>query len=173
MKLIETNTHKILYNLIVKTNAMRMLDRAKIPYETLEYEIEKDKFSGEAVSDLLGLEYESCYKTLGAISGHDVFLFVIPVSSQLDLKKAAKAAGVKSLEMIHVKDLKKLVGYERGSVSPIGANRNKGIFIHEICLTQETMEISGGEFGIGLLINREKLLDFLKAKTADLTREDV
>ena len=155
----------------MKTNAMRMLDQAKIAYEVLEYEIEKDRFSGEAVSDLLGMDYDSCYKTLGVIHEHDVFLCVIPVSKELDLKKAAAALNVKNLEMIKVRDLLKLVGYERGSVSPVGAKKNKGVCFDSEVLNHETIEISGGKFGIGLTLKREALLNYLHADVKDITKD--
>ncbi|MBQ1508754.1 MAG: aminoacyl-tRNA deacylase [Erysipelotrichaceae bacterium] len=156
----------------MKTNAMRHLDKAKIPYEVLTYDIPMEEFSGEAVSDLLGLPYEACYKTLGVTHGPDVYLCVIPVSGELDLKKAAKALRVKSLEMIHVRDLLKLVGYERGSVTPIAAKKNRGVLFDAEVLHHETIEISGGEFGIGLTVNRDDLLRFLNAKTAEITRRN-
>ena len=155
----------------MKTNAMRKLDQAKIPYTALEYTIDKDKFSGEAVSDLLGLEYDACYKTLGVLHDHDVYICVIPVSKELDLKKAAKNIGVKSIEMIHVKDLLKLVGYERGSVTPVGVKKNKGIFFDEEVLNHEVIEISGGEFGIGIQVERDALLKYLNAKVRPLCKE--
>lgn len=155
----------------MKTNAMRQLDSAKIKYETLEYTIDKDMFSGEAVSDLLGLEYKQCYKTLGLIHEHDVYICVISVADELDLKKAAKAIGVKNLEMIHVKDLLKLVGYERGSVSPVGVKKNKGIYFDDEVLNYEKIEISGGAFGIGLKVNREELINYLNAKVVDIVKD--
>jgi Cys-tRNA(Pro)/Cys-tRNA(Cys) deacylase len=156
----------------MKTNAMRMLDQAKIKYEVLEYSIEKDKFSGEAVSDLLGLEYRQCYKTLALFHEHDVYICVISVADEIDLKKCAKAIGVKNLEMIHVKDLLKLVGYERGSVSPVGVKKNKGIWFDDEVLNHEEIEISGGAFGIGLKLKRDELLKYLKAKVADIAKEE-
>ena len=115
----------------MKTNAMRQLDQAKIAYETLEYDLDKDLFSGERVSDLLGLEYGQCYKTLALKHDHDVFICVISVKDELDLKKCAKACGVKNVEMVHVKDLLKLVGYERGSVTPVGVKKNRGIIFDD------------------------------------------
>ena len=151
---------------------MRHLDKAKIPYKVLTYDIPMEEFSGEAVSDLLGLPYDACYKTLGVTHGPDVYLCVIPVSGELDLKKAAKALGVKSLEMIHVKDLLKTVGYERGSVTPIAARKNRGVLFDTEVLKHERIEISGGEFGIGLHVNRDDLLRFLGAKTAEITRRN-
>jgi len=155
-----------------KTNAMRMLDRAKISYEVLEYEIEKDRFSGEAVSDLLGLDRRQCYKTLGLIHEHDAYICVISTADEIDFKKCAKALKVKNLEMIHVKDLLKLVGYERGSVSPVGVKKNKGILFDDEVLNYDEIEISAGAFGLGLKINREQLLSFLHADTADIIKDN-
>ncbi|MBQ2509894.1 MAG: Cys-tRNA(Pro) deacylase [Erysipelotrichaceae bacterium] len=155
----------------MKTNAMRMLDQAKIKYEVLEYSIDRDKFSGEAVSDLLGLEYRQCYKTLALLHEHDVYICVISVADEIDLKKCAKAIGVKNLEMVHVKDLLKLVGYERGSVSPVGVKKNKGIWFDDEVLNHEEIEISGGAFGIGLKLKRDELLKYLNAKVADIAKE--
>lgn len=152
----------------MKTNAMRMLDSAKIKYEILEYNIDKDKFSGEAVSDLLGIEYEACYKTLGLKHEHEVYVCVIPVNKQINLKKCAKEIGVKNLEMIHVKDLLKLVGYERGSVTPIGVKKNNGIYFDLEVNNHELIEISGGAFGIGLKLNKDELIEYLNANVKDI-----
>lgn len=154
-----------------KTNAMRMLDSAKIKYEVLEYSIDKDKFSGTAVTDLLNLEYSACYKTLALRHEHDIYICVISVKDELDLKKCAKEIGVKNLEMVHVKELLKLVGYERGSVSPVGVKKNKGIYFDDEVLNHEVIEISGGQFGIGLKVNREELLRFVKANVKDIVKE--
>lgn len=154
----------------MKTNAMRALDSAKIKYQTIEYSIDKDKFSGEAVSDLINMDYKSCYKTLGLLSNHDVYICVISVADELDLKKCAKEIGVKNVEMIHVKDLLKLVGYERGSVSPIGVKKNKGIYFDKEVLNHEEIEISGGMMGIGLKLETKVLLNFLKAVVKDITK---
>ena len=149
-----------------------MLDKAGIRYEELHYTIDKDLFNGEAVSDLLGLEYSSCYKTLGVRHDHDVYICVIPVDRELDLKKTAKGIGVKNVEMIHVKDLLKLVGYERGSVSPIGVKKNKGIWFDEEVMDHEKIEISAGEFGTGLIVDRKDLLEYLKAGVTGLVKEN-
>ena len=150
---------------------MRMLDQAKIAYEVLEYSIDKNKFSGEAVSDLLGLEYRQCYKTLALIHEHDLYICVISVADEIDLKKCAKALNVKNLEMVHVKDLLKLVGYERGSVSPVGVRKNKGIIFDDEVLEHETSEISGGAFGIGLKVDRDSLLKYLNAQVKDIVKQ--
>ena len=127
-----------------KTNAMRMLDSAGIGYEVLTYDLDKDLFSGEAVSDLLGLEQARCYKTLALIHEHDIYICVISVKDELDLKKCAREIGVKNLEMVHVKDLLKYVGYERGSVTPVGVKKNKGIYFDDEVNEHEVIEISAG-----------------------------
>ena len=157
----------------MKTNAMRQLDSGKVKYEVLEYDLDKDLFSGEAVSDLLGMEYGQCYKTLALKHDHDVFICVISVKDELDLKKCAKAFGVKNVEMVHVKDLLKLVGYERGSVTPVGVKKNKGIVFDDEVLNYDTIEISGGAYGVGLKVNRDELLDFLKAQVKDVVKDGV
>ena len=157
----------------MKTNAMRMLDSAKISYEVLEYSIDKDKFSGEAVSDLLGLEYRQCYKTLALSHEHDIYICAVSVADEIDLKKCAKAIGVKNLEMVHVKDLLKLVGYERGSVSPVGVKKNKGIVFDDEVMNHETIEISAGAFGIGLKVNRDELLKYLDARVLDIVKDEL
>lgn len=155
----------------MKTNAMRMLDKEKIAYEVLEYEIDKDKFSAGAVSDLLGLKHEQCYKTLGLLHDHDVYICVISADDEIDLKKASKALGVKNLEMVHVKDLLKLVGYERGSVSPIGVKKNKGIYFDDEVNNHEIIEISAGAYGLGLKLKRDELLKYLDAIVVDLVKD--
>lgn len=156
-----------------KTNAMRMLDSAKIGYEVLEYDLDKDLFSGERVSDLLGLDYAQCYKTLALRHGHDIYLCVISVKDELDLKKCAKALGVKNLEMVHVKDLLKDVGYERGSVTPIGVKKNKGIVFDDETDNFETIEISAGAYGLGLKVNKEELIGFLHAQVKDIVKDEL
>lgn len=157
----------------MKTNAMRVLDSAKIPYEVLEYSIDKDLFSGEAVSDLLNMDHSQCYKTLALLHGHDLYICVIAVADEIDLKKCAKEIGVKNLEMVHVKDLLKLVGYERGSVTPVGVKKNKGIYFDDEVLNHEIIEISGGAFGIGLKVNRDELISFLDARIIDMAKDKI
>ena len=155
----------------MKTNAMRMLDSAKVKYEVLEYDLDKDRFSGEAVSDLLGIGQDECYKTLALFHDHDVYICVISVKDELDFRKCAKAFNVKNVEMVHVKDLLKLVGYERGSVTPVGVKKNKGICFDDEVMNHEVIEISAGAYGYGLKVNRDDLFRYLKADVADLVKE--
>lgn len=154
----------------MKTNVMRMLDAAKIKYEVIEYSIPIEDFTGEKVSKLIGMDPKACYKTLGLIHDHDVFICVIATDDEIDLKKCAKQLNVKNLEMIHVKDLLKLVGYERGSVSPIGVKKNKGIFFDDEVLNHPEIEISGGNFGVGIKIKREDIINYLNAKVVDIVQ---
>ena len=152
----------------IKTNAMRLLDKAGITYETLTYDLGKEPFSGEAVSGLLGLNSDECFKTLACTHERDLFLFVIPVSKNLDLKKAAAAVGVKNVDMIKVKDLKKKVGYERGSVSPVNVLVPHHTVFDQAALKYEEIEISGGKLGIGIKLNSEEIVAFLRAEVKDI-----
>ena len=152
----------------MKTNAMRQLDRAHIPYEVLEYDIPKEEFNGVNVAALIGMDASSCYKTLALRNRQDIYICVVPVDREIDLKKCARAIGVKDLEMVHVKELLKLVGYERGSVSPVGVKKNRGIFFDEEVLKHEVIEISGGYYGIGLKLKRDDILGYLNAEIKDI-----
>ena len=154
-----------------KTNAMRQLDKAKIKYEVLEYDIDKEDFSGEKVSEYLHQDPRTCYKTLVGKHDHDLYVMVIPVNSELDLKKCAKEIGIKNIELVHVKDLLKEIGYERGSVSPLGAKKNKGVFFDKEVLNHEEIELSGGAFGISLKVNRDEIIKYLNASIKDLCNE--
>ncbi|MBR2801085.1 MAG: Cys-tRNA(Pro) deacylase [Erysipelotrichaceae bacterium] len=152
----------------VKTNAMRILDKAGITYKTLTYDLGDERFSGEKVTELLGLDSSACYKTLALKHEHDLFVLVIPVSKTIDLKKAAAALGVKNLTMVAVKDLLKTVGYERGSVSPVGIRAKHRLVFDQEVMNHEEIEISGGKLGIGLSVNREALLKYLEGEVKDL-----
>jgi Cys-tRNA(Pro)/Cys-tRNA(Cys) deacylase len=155
-----------------KTNAMRMLDTAGITYETLYYELDDDGFSGSAVSALIGIPPERCFKTLcarGAKRG--VLVFVIPVSGELDLKAAAAAAGDKAVEMVHMNELPALTGYVRGGVSPVGMKKVYPTFFEETAELFDTVSISGGAKGCLLLIDPQKVANYLGAGFAPLTKE--
>ena len=109
---------------MTKTNAMRMLDRAKIKYDVLQYDYDESDLSGVHAAAALSLDPNQVFKTLVTRGGKNgLFVFCIPVGAELDLKKCAKCAGVKSLEMIHVKELISLTGYMRGGCSPIGMKK--------------------------------------------------
>ena len=107
-----------------KTNVMRILEQAKIPYEITTYEVSDGKIDGQAVAGKIGKKAEEVFKTLVAVGKSKThYVFVIPVDLELDLKKAAYVSGEKSMEMLHVKDLQKTTGYIRGGCSPIGMKK--------------------------------------------------
>lgn len=157
---------------IEKTNAMRMLDQSNIPYETGEYEYDESDLSGEHVADYLGISKEEIFKTL-VTRGNDneLYVFVVPVSGELDLKKAAAAAGVKKVEMIHVKEIFNLTGYLRGGCSPIGMKKQYPTFIDETAILFDKIYISGGKRGLQIIIDPQVLADFTGAKLVDIGKE--
>ena len=140
----------------VKTNAMRILDRLKISYTHESYEPD-DFVDGIQTADKLGLPHEQVYKTLVTVGNdREHYVFVIPIEKELDLKKCAKSVGVKSVEMIHVKDLFQLTGYVRGGCTSIGM---KKAFVTRVDASAEGLErmyVSGGKIGLAPL-------DLLKA----------
>ena len=155
----------------VKTNAMRILEKLKIPFEHQEYEC--DEFTdGCDVADKLGLPYERVFKTLvteGADREH--YVFVIPVDKELDLKKCARAAGVKSVQMIHMKNLFALTGYVRGGCTAIGMKKAFKAYIQDSASGMEKIYISGGRVGSQIMLKPEDFIKAAKAEYADLIKE--
>lgn len=153
-----------------KTNAMRLLDQAGISYETGEYEYNESDLSGDHVAEYLGISSDIVFKTLVTV-GHDRnhYVFVIPSSAHLDLKKAAKAAKVKNIEMIAVKELLPLTGYIRGGCSPIGMKKPFPTFIDETAILFDRIYISAGKRGAQIIVNGEELAGFIGASFEDLT----
>lgn len=153
-----------------KTNAMRRLDAAKIPYQILEYEVDENDLSGMHIAEQLGFPPEKMFKTLVAKGDKTgPLVFCIPVAAEIDLKRAAAITGNKKIEMIHVKDLLALTGYIRGGVSPIGMKKAFPTYLDESALQFEQITVSSGTRGAQLLLSREALIPFIGAKTADLT----
>lgn len=153
----------------VKTNAMRMLDRAKIPYQHYTYETDGTHVDGITVATSLGQPLERVYKTLvtvGRSGGH--FVFVIPVAAELDLKKAAKAVGEKSVQMIPVKQINQLTGYIRGGCSPIGMKKQFPTVLSESARTLDTVIVSGGKIGFQVELAPDALLGLIGGKYGDI-----
>lgn len=153
----------------IKTNALRMLDKAKISYETLEYEVDENDLSGTHLADQLGLPYDMVFKTIvakGDKTGYVVFC--IPVHREIDLKKAATETGNKRVELIAVKDLLGLTGYIRGGCSPIGMKKQFPTFIDKSAENFEKITVSAGVRGCQLLINTKTLKDFICAEYKNL-----
>lgn len=148
---------------------MRLLDAAKIPYKTAEYEVDENDLSGIHVAEQLGQPAEQVFKTL-VLKGERTGFFVccIPVDKELDLKKAAKAAGDKKAEMLPLKDLLPTTGYIRGGCSPIGMKKKFPTFIDETAELFDEIAVSAGIRGAQIIINGENLSEYLGAKLSDL-----
>ena len=154
-----------------KTNATRMVESKKLPHQVKELNI-KEAVSGVECAALLGVGPELVYKTLvtvGASKQH--YVFVIPAAKELDLKKAAKAAGEKNIEMVKSKDLLGLTGYVHGGCSPIGMKKVFPTFIDESVYALEIMYFSAGKIGYQLEMSPADLLQVVAYKTAPLTTE--
>ena len=155
---------------MIKTNAMRMLSAAKIPFEVKEYEVDESDLSGVHIAEQIGLPCEMVFKTLVAESpDKQHFVFVVPAAGSLNLKKAAKCAAVKSIAMIKQKELLPLTGYIHGGCSPVGMKKLFPTFIDETAILFERIFVSGGKVGLNLEIAPEDLAGFVNAEFADLS----
>lgn len=155
-----------------KTNALRILDKAKIPYQIYVYDNEDGKIHGAAVAEKIGKRPETVFKTLVAHQGANLFVFVIPVVEELDLKKAARAADVKKIEMLPVKELLKWTGYVRGGCSPIGMKKLYPTFIDNSATDLQTMIVSAGKIGLQLELEPQQLADQISARFTSLLRTE-
>ena len=154
-----------------KTNAMRQLDTAKIPYSVLTYPVDENDLSGTHVADTLGLDYNTVFKTLvarGDKSG--ILVLCIPVDRELDLKKAARVTGNKRIEMLGVKELLSATGYIRGGCSPIGMKKKYPTYIDKSALSHPTVAISAGVRGAQLWLSPSDLVAFVNATSEDITQ---
>ncbi len=156
----------------LKTNAMRILDRNKISYKYQTYEC--DTFvDGIATATQLGLPLERVFKTLvttGKTGAH--YVFVIPVEKELDLKKAAKAVGEKSVEMLPVKEITAVTGYVRGGCTAVGMKKSFPTVIQKEAETFETIYVSGGKLGMQLELSPEDLKNVTRAEYRDIVFHD-
>ncbi|MDM0496486.1 Cys-tRNA(Pro) deacylase [Clostridium perfringens] len=155
----------------LKTNAMRILDSKKVSYEMLSYESEDGKIDGISVAHKIGVDEKNVFKTL-VVQGtsKELYVFVIPVAEELDLKSAAKIAGEKKVEMIPVKDILKHTGYIRGGCSPIGLKRPYKTFIHESAKELDFMIISAGKIGHQIKLNPNDLVNVVEGEFAFLIK---
>ena len=132
----------------VKTNAMRILDSKKIKYNMLSYDVSDDQVDGISVANKIGKDVNQVYKTLVTQgTSKELYVYVIPVNENLDLKKAAKVAGEKKVEMIHVKDINKFTGYIRGGCSPVGMKKLYKTFINKTAKDIDHIIVSAGKIG--------------------------
>lgn len=154
------------------TNAMRMLDKAGIGYEAVEYDAgdEIGENFGERIAALCGIPPEKSFKTLVA-RGKEIYVACIPVACELDLKKLAAAAGEKKIELIHVKELLNLTGYIRGGVSPIGMKKKYRTFIDKSVVVHDKVAVSGGVCGVTLLMPPDSLIRCVDAVVEDIVKQ--
>ncbi len=153
-----------------KTNVMRILDKAKVPYTAHFYSHEDGKIDGVAVATKLGQPLPQVFKTLvtqGA--NHNYYVFVLPVAAELNLKSAARSVQVKSVEMIHVKEINKVTGYIRGGCSPIGMKKQFVTVFDESALQYDTIFVSGGKIGTQVQLSIQDLLKITGGSTAAIT----
>ncbi len=153
-----------------KTNVMRILDSEKIKYRSSSYEPD-DALSGVDAAAKLGVSESIVYKTLVTESADGHFVFVIPAAATLDLKKAAKACGVKKVEMLKAKNLLPLTGYVHGGCSPIGMKKKFPTFIHRDAEELEEFYVSAGHIGEQIIINPKTLCELIDAKFCDVIKE--
>ena len=155
----------------IKTNAMRFLDSKKIAYTVNTYECE-DFVDGVHIAQMLGQDEKMSYKTLvtkGKSGGY--FVFVLPVAQELDMKKAAKAVGEKSVEMLHVKDINAVTGYIRGGCSPLGMKKQFPTVVDSSAQSFETIIISGGRLGSQIFLAPQDLVKACGGSFGDIVFE--
>lgn len=154
---------------INKTNVARLLDRGKIAYELVPYEVDENNLAATHVAEQLGEDIAQVFKTL-VLRGdkHGIFVCVIPGDKEVDLKKAAKMSGNKSAEMIAMKELLPTTGYIRGGCSPIGMKKNFPVYIQESCLSHDYIYISAGQRGLQIKIAPADLIGFVSAQVGDM-----
>lgn len=151
-----------------KTNAMRYLEKNKIPHQELLYE-SNGFMDGISISQKLGQPVEKVFKTLVTVGkSKKHYVFLVPVAEELDLKKAAAAVVEKSVEMIHVKDITPLTGYVRGGCSPLGMKKQFKTVVHESALNHETIFFSGGRLGAQIELAPHYLQELIAAEFCDI-----
>ena len=154
-----------------KTNVVRLLETAHIPFATHEYEYDENDLAAQHVADALGQDINRVFKTLvlrGERTG--LFVCVVPGNSEVNLKKAAAAAGDKKAEMIAMKELLPLTGYIRGGCSPVGMKKPFPTFFHTTALDYDKIYVSAGVRGLQLEISPEDLIRYVGAEVTDLVQ---
>ncbi|OYO84451.1 Cys-tRNA(Pro)/Cys-tRNA(Cys) deacylase [Lachnotalea glycerini] len=156
---------------MIKTNAMRILEKADIPFDTKEYEVDENDLSGEHIANQLGLDCQQVFKTLVAKGDKNgIMVFCIPVNEELDFKKASALTKDKKIEMVHVKELLGLTGYIRGGCSPIGMKKKFPTYLDETIILFDFIYVSAGIRGAQIIIKPDDLIAFTQAQTANLVK---
>ena len=153
-----------------KTNAVRLVQQANIPVREAFYEYDEQDLSGNHAADAIGMPQEQVFKTLVTVGrSGEHYVFMIPVAEELDLKKAAKAVGEKSVEMVKSKELLGLTGYIHGGCSPIGMKKFFRTTVHETAVLYDTILFSGGKIGVQVELAPDALMQMVPFAYADLT----
>lgn len=156
---------------MIKTNAMRILDKMNIEYDVITYDIKDNKIDGISVAKKIGRDKEYVYKTLVTHGiSKNIYILVIPVSEEIDFKKAAKVTNEKNIEMLDLKDLQKYTGYIRGGCSPLGMKKQYKTFIDKSALEIQTIIVSGGKIGFQIEVNVNSLKDIVAGEFTDLIK---
>ena len=152
-----------------KTNALRILESLRVPFEVATYDVGEEHVEASAVARALGVSPEILWKTLVAQDEKENHVvFCIPAAAELDLKKAARAIGARKVDLINLKDLTPLTGYMRGGCSPIGMKKNLPTWIDEIALTMDRIYVNAGARGMQVLLAPEDLVRVVDARVADI-----
>ena len=153
-----------------KTNAIRLVQQAKLPCREAFYDYDEKDLSGLHAAEAVGMPPEQVFKTLVARGDRTgISVFCIPVCCELDLKKAAKAVGDKKIELVAVKELLSLTGYIRGGCSPVGMKKKYPTYFDETCILWDEIAVSAGERGHQIILPPEALAELVNAKMVDLT----
>jgi Cys-tRNA(Pro)/Cys-tRNA(Cys) deacylase len=158
---------------MTKTNAARLLERAKIPFTLVPYPVDEEHLEAQHIADVLGEDINRVFKTIvlhGDRKGH--FVCVVPGNAEIDLKKAAKAIGDKKVDLIHVKELLPLTGYIRGGCSPVGMKKQFPTIFHTTATNFDTIFVSAGMRGLQFSVNPQHLIDFVRAQVCDIIKDD-
>ena len=162
------------YKIMAKTNALRLLENAGIHIDTMEYEVDENDLSGVHIADVLGIDPDCVFKTLVCRDDKNAyFVFCIPVAYELDLKKCAVHAGVKRIEMIHVKELLPLTGYIRGGCSPVGMKKKFPTYFDSSAATLDKLTVSAGMKGAQLLLDAKAIVAYTEAMLCDIAIDPV
>lgn len=155
-----------------KTNAARLLDSLRIPYEIREYAVDPEEFSAMLVAEKIGLPAEQVFKTLLCVTSDKEHIFaVVPGDADLDLKKLAAAAGARRAELVSLKDVQPVTGYVRGGVTVFGAKRDFPVYVDETAELFDVISVSAGARGVQVLLSPADYLRAAKATVAALTKD--
>lgn len=155
----------------VKTNALRMLDKAKISYEIKEYDYDENHLDGKHIVSQVDIDAKDIFKTLVLKGMHDYLVCCIPVLEEIDLKKLAKASNNKSVSMIPMKDLLNVSGYLRGGCSPVGMKKKFETYFDCSVNDCKKIALSAGKRGFQMIVDTNELISYLDAKICDVIKE--